>query len=94
MERFNDRRLKAYLLETAGIESLHIANVDVLRMYSFFEIDAQYADVLIAKFKKEKFQNRRVQIEYADKRHRKEKGKKENSRSGDSYFSKKKKFGK
>jgi ATP-dependent RNA helicase DeaD len=96
MERFNDRRLKAYLLETAGIESLHIANVDVLRMYSFFEIDAQYADVLIAKFKKEKFQNRRVQIEYADKRHRKEKGKKEHSRSGDSCFSKKKKkrFGK
>jgi ATP-dependent RNA helicase DeaD len=91
MERFNEHLLKDYLLDTAGIPDLHIANVDVQRMYSFFEADAQYSDVLIAKFKKEKFRNRRVQIEFADRRHRKDKGKREYSRSGDSYFSKKRK---
>ena len=91
MERFNDRRLKAYLLNTAGIPNLHIANIDVQRMYSFFEADAQCADVLMAKFKKEKFRNRRVQIEFADQRQRKNKGKREHSGTGVSYFSKKKK---
>lgn len=74
MERFNERRLTTYLLETASIPKLHISHVEVTRSCSFFEMDSQQAEFLMAKFKKEKFQNRRVQIEYTDK------GKKSKSR--------------
>jgi len=79
MERFDDRRLKAYLLDTANIPNLRISHVEVTRSCSFFETDSQQAEFLMAKFKKEKFHSRRVQIEYADKGKR-NKGKERNNR--------------
>ena len=71
MERFNERRLKDYLLEMANIPNLRISHVEVTRSCSFFETDSQQADFLMAKFKKEKFQGRHIQIGYADKSKRK-----------------------
>ena len=79
MERFDDRRLKTYLLDTANIPNLHISHVEVTRSCSFFETDSQQAEFLMAKFRKEKFHSRRVQIEYADKGKR-NKGKERNNR--------------
>jgi ATP-dependent RNA helicase DeaD len=71
MEKFNDRRLKAYLFEMANIPNLRISHVEVTRSCSFFETDSQQSDFLMAKFKKEKFQGRHVQVGYADKGKRK-----------------------
>jgi ATP-dependent RNA helicase DeaD len=67
MEKFNPPKLKVYLQETANVANLHVSNVEVTRCNSYFEVDALFAEILIAKFKKEKFQNRRVQIDYAER---------------------------
>jgi ATP-dependent RNA helicase DeaD len=67
MEKFNAKKLQAYLLETANIAKLHIANVDVELCNSYFEVDPQVADVLIARFGKEKYAQRRVRIDYAER---------------------------
>ena len=67
MEKFNARKLQAYLLETANIAKLHIANVDVQLCNSYFEVDAQFAEVLIARFGREKYAQRRVRIDYAER---------------------------
>ncbi|MFH2120852.1 MAG: DEAD/DEAH box helicase, partial [Pseudomonadota bacterium] len=74
MERFTPKSLKTYLTETAKVANLRIVNVTVMKNCSSFETDAGQADPLIAAFRKVKFKNRRVQIEYAGRRDRKEKG--------------------
>jgi len=94
MEKFNERRLKTYLLETANIPNLRISNVEVTRSCSFFEIDSQPAEFLMAKLKKEKYQNRRVQVEYADKGTRKGGGRERNrdyAKATNSFFANKRK---
>lgn len=73
MERFTPKSLKIYLTETAKVANLRIINVDVMKNCSFFETDSGQAERLIAAFQRVKFKNRRVQIEYADHRTRKEK---------------------
>lgn len=67
MEKFNAKKLQAYLLETAGIAKLHIANVDVQFSNSTFEVDAAFAEALIARFGREKYDKRRVRIDYAER---------------------------
>ncbi|MCG2741686.1 MAG: DEAD/DEAH box helicase [Syntrophaceae bacterium] len=74
MERFTPKSLKTYLTETAKVANLRIVNVTVMKNCSSFETDAGQADPLIAAFRKVKFKNRRVQIEHAGRRDRKEKG--------------------
>jgi ATP-dependent RNA helicase DeaD len=73
MERFTPKSLKTYLVETAKVEDLRILNVAVMKSCSFFETDAGQAVSLIAAFKKVSFKNRRVRIEYADRKFKKEK---------------------
>jgi ATP-dependent RNA helicase DeaD len=89
MDKFNDRKLKAYLLDAANIPDLRISNVDVLRCNSFFETDAGQAEILIAKLTREKFQNRRIQMEYAGKGKNREKGNKSFVKPGNSFFARK-----
>ncbi len=67
MEKFNDRSLRTYLSDAANIPNLRISHIEVTRSCSFFEIDPGQVDILMARLKKEKFQDRRVQIEYAEK---------------------------
>jgi ATP-dependent RNA helicase DeaD len=67
MEKFNERSLRTYLADAANIPNLRISHVEVTRSCSFFEIDPGQVDILMARLKKEKYQNRRVQIEYAEK---------------------------
>jgi ATP-dependent RNA helicase DeaD len=67
MEKFSAKKLQAYLLETANIAKLHIANVDVQLCNSYFEVDGGFAEVLIARFGKEKYDKRRVRIDYAER---------------------------
>ena len=89
MERFTSQKLKAYLQETVNVANLNISNVEVMRCNAYFEVGAQFAEIVMAKFKKEKFQNRRVQIDYADRPSRtnyKEKGYKGRSKSTESFF--------
>lgn len=60
------------------------------RCNSYFDVGAQFVGILIAKFKKEKFQNRRIQIDYAERPFRsnfKDRGYKGRSRSPESFFS-------
>ncbi len=73
LERFTPKRLKSYLVETAKVANLRIINVNVMKNCSSFETDAAQAEPLIAAFRKVKFNNRRVQIELAGRRDRKEK---------------------
>jgi len=94
IEKFDDRRLKAYLLDSANIPDLRISHVEVTRSCSFFETDSQQADFLMAKFKKEKFQGRHVQIGYADKGKRskgKERGNRDYSKATNVFFAIKRK---
>ncbi|MFO7569335.1 MAG: DEAD/DEAH box helicase [Smithellaceae bacterium] len=67
MEKFNTKKLQAYLLETANIAKLHIANLDVQLCNSYFEVEGGLAEVLIARFASEKFAKRRVRIDYAQR---------------------------
>ena len=90
MERFTPKSLKIYLFETAKVANLRIINVDVMKNCSFFETDSGQAEPLIAAFQKVKFKNRRVQIEYADRRSRKEKENKKYPKSRDFSSSNKK----
>jgi ATP-dependent RNA helicase DeaD len=71
MERFTPKSMKTYLVETAKVADLRILNVDVMKSCSFFETDAGQAAALIAAFKKVRFKNRRVRIEYADQKRNK-----------------------
>lgn len=71
MEQFNAKKLTAYLLEVAGIRPLRIANMTVELCNSYFEVDAAMADVLIARCAHEKFNRRRVVIDYAERPGRK-----------------------
>ena len=94
MERFTPAKLKTYLQETASVANLNVSNVEVTRCSSYFEVGAQFAEIVMAKFQREKFQNRRVQIDYADRTGRsnyKEKGYKGRSRSTESFFFNKRK---
>jgi ATP-dependent RNA helicase DeaD len=90
MERFTPKSLKIYLFETAKVANLRIINVDVMKNCSFFETDSGQAEPLIAAFQKVKFKNRRVQIEYADRKNRKEKETKRYPKSRNFSSSKKK----
>ena len=90
MERFTPKSLKIYLFETAKVANLRIINVDVMKNCSFFETDSGQAEPLIAAFQKVKFKNRRVQIEYADRKSRKEKENKRYPKSRDFSSSNKK----
>jgi ATP-dependent RNA helicase DeaD len=83
MERFTPKSLKIYLFETAKVANLRILNVDIMKNCSFFETDSGQAGPLIAAFQKVKFKNRRVQIEYADRKSRKERETKRYSKSRD-----------
>ena len=74
MEKFNAKTLKAYLLKAAGAGDMHLSRIDVMRCCSFFEMDAQHVDALIAAFKREKFKKRRVLIERADRRTSQDRG--------------------
>ena len=65
MEKFTPKKLQAYLMETANIAKLNIANLDVQLCNSYFEVDSGLAEVLIARFASEKFSKRRVRIDYA-----------------------------
>jgi len=67
MEKFNAKKLTAYLMEAANISHLAIANVDVELCNSYFEVEPQFAEALIARLAKEKFSKRRVRIDYADR---------------------------
>jgi len=90
MERFTPKSLKTYLVETAKVAELRILNVDVMKSCSFFETDAGQAAALIAAFKKVSFKNRRVHIEYADRKYSKEKGNKGFSKAREFSFATKK----
>jgi len=83
MERFTPKSLKIYLFETAKVANLRIINVDVMKNCSFFETDSGQAELLIAALQKVKFKNRHVQIEYADRKSRKEKENKRYPKSRD-----------
>lgn len=87
MERFNERSLKAYLSGAANMDNLRISRIEVTRSCSFFEIDAGQAEFLIAKLHKQKFQNRRVQIDYAEKSKGRES--KRYTKPGNSFFARK-----
>ena len=67
MEKFNPKKLTAYLLSTAGIAKLRIVNVDVQLCNSYFEVDAPFAEILIARFAREKYEKRRVKIDYVER---------------------------
>ena len=67
MEKFNAKKLQAYLVEAANIAKLHVANVDVQLCNSYFEVESQFAEVLIARFGKEKYAQRRVKIDFAER---------------------------
>lgn len=67
MERFNARKLAAYLTETANIAHLRIDDVDVQLCNSYFAVDAALAEVLVARFAKEKYDKRRVRIDMAER---------------------------
>ena len=67
MEHFNAKKLTAYLTEVAGIAHLRIADPDVQLCNSYFEVDAALAEVLIARFAREKYDKRRVRIDYAER---------------------------
>jgi ATP-dependent RNA helicase DeaD len=90
MDRFTPKSIKIYLVEKAKIADLRILNVDVMKSCSLFETDAGQAASLIAVFKNVSFKNRRVFIEYANRKFKKEKGKSGFSKSRDSSFSNKK----
>ncbi len=97
MERFNDRSLKAYLSDAVNIPNLRISHIEVTRSCSFFEIDPGQVDILLARLKKAKFQNRRVQIEYAEKHKSRENRGYEGKRfvkPGNSFFARKRTKGK
>ena len=92
MEKFNDRSLRTYLSDAANIPNLRISHIEVTRSCSFFEIDPGQVDILMAKLKKEKFQDRRVQIEYAEKHKSRDSQSKETKRyikPGNSFFARK-----
>ena len=94
MERFTPQKLKTYLQETVNVADFYVSNIEVTRCNSYFEVGAQFAEILMAKFQKERFQNRRVQIDYADRSGRsnyKEKGYKGRSKSTESFFFNKRK---
>lgn len=94
MEKFNEHKLKTYILETADIPHLQISRVEVTRSCSFFETDAQRAEFLMEKFKKEKFQGRRIQIAYAEKSNKrkgKERGRRDYTKATNSFFAQKRK---
>lgn len=94
MERFTPQKLKTYLQETVNVTDFYVSNIEVTRCNSYFEVGAQFAEILMAKFQKERFQNRRVQIDYADRSGRsnyKEKGYKGRSKSTESFFFNKRK---
>ena len=89
MENFNSQKLKSYLQETANVADLHVSNIEVTRCNSYFEVGAQFVEILIAKFKKEKFRNRRVQIDYAERPTRSnfsQRGYKGRKRSVETFF--------
>jgi ATP-dependent RNA helicase DeaD len=94
MERFTPQKLKTYLQETVNVTDFYVSNIEVTRCNSYFEVGAQFAEIVMAKFQKERFQNRRVQIDYADRSGRsnyKEKGYKGRSKSTESFFFNKRK---
>lgn len=82
LERFTPKSLKIYLAETAKVANLRIVNVNVMKNCSSFETDSGHAEPLIAAFQKVKFKNRRVQIEHAGRKDRKEKENKRYPKSG------------
>jgi ATP-dependent RNA helicase DeaD len=90
MDRFTPKSIKIYLAQKAKIADLRVLNVDVMKSCSFFETDAGQAASLIASFKNVSFKNRRVFIEYAKRKFKKEKGNTGFSKSRDSSFSNKK----
>ncbi len=68
VDRFTDRSLRTFLTDRLNLPTLPIDRMEVTRNRSFFEIDAQVAPFVIAKFERKKFQGRSILIDYADRR--------------------------
>ena len=66
IERFTPKRMTAWLHSAANIPQLRIDGMEVQLSKSFFEVDAGMAELLIAKVGQERFEKRRVRIDYAE----------------------------
>ncbi|MRR16835.1 MAG: DEAD/DEAH box helicase [Deltaproteobacteria bacterium] len=67
MENFNAKKLTAYLLEAANIAHLRIADVDVELCNSYFTVEPQFAEAVMARLASEKYSRRRVRVDYAER---------------------------
>lgn len=91
-ENLNERRLKAYLADAAFMDNLSISRIELTRSCSFFDVNVEQAEMLITRLQRQKFQNRRIQIEYAGKSKTEESRGKENKKyikKENSFFARK-----
>lgn len=66
-ENFTEQSLKNYLISSTHMKDLRISHIEVTRSCSFFEIDLTQAEYFITRLQKLKFQQRRVQLDFAEK---------------------------
>jgi ATP-dependent RNA helicase DeaD len=62
MDNLNKGAIIRLVCDKAGIKSNHIKKIDILREFSFFEVEANYADVVISSMKNVNFDGKKVSV--------------------------------
>ena len=68
MDGLDRASLKEFICKTANLENSLVIGTDVKNTFSFLEVDIKAADLILAAFKNEKFNDRFVKIEMAGNR--------------------------
>jgi ATP-dependent RNA helicase DeaD len=86
--------------DLTGVRDINIGEIEILRNFSFFEIDENYTGVLLKAFKDKEFKKRKIVLEIAaskgaesKRRDRKRPGKVKYGRKSERTFRKKRKTG-
>lgn len=62
LDNLNKGAIIRLVCDNAGIKSNHIKKIDILREFSFFEVESGYADVVISSMKNVNFDGKKVSV--------------------------------
>ncbi|MCB9481160.1 MAG: DEAD/DEAH box helicase [Desulfobacteraceae bacterium] len=68
LDNLNKGAIIRLVCDNAGIKSNHIKKIDVLREFSFFEVESGYADVVISSMKNVNFDGKKVSVSMSKSR--------------------------
>jgi len=68
LDDFQPTNLIGLINDNTNVRNIRIGKIEILKSFSFFEADGEFADLIIKSLKNKKFKNRQITIELAEKK--------------------------